>query len=1150
VTASRYLRYPHLRGDLLTFIADDDVWLAPTDGGRAWRISADQAAAAYPRLSPDSGLIAWTSWRDGTAEIFLAATGEGSTAGGAASGPVRVTYWSSGTTEMRGWGPDGEIIATSAVGQHFIRQSRGYTIPVSDGTAQFAQQRQLPFGPVGDVAIDGSSIALLTGTGGVEPAFWKRYRGGRGGRLWVAQAHGWQTQAPFQRLLAEVAGQFCSPMLVGDRLAMIGDHEGTGNVYSCALDGTDLRRHTDHDGMYARNASTDGTRIVYQLGGDIWLLPELGADSEPVRLEISLGSPVSGVAPRLTSADDHLDELSTDLTARASAVQVRGTVHWLTHRDGPARALSAIPGPPARLPVVLGSSGQVAWVVDADGADALEIASIDGSAGLAGEPARRIARGEIGWVGELAAAPNGAVVAAAARDGGLTLIDVASGVVNEVARSENGPAAGLAFSSDSRWLAWSEPVQERQAKLRLARVADRQVTDVTDGRFADTDPAFTADGQYLAFLSKRTFDPVHDSHVFDLYFPYGSRPYLLTLAASTSSPFGPFVDGRPSGSKDDDDEPKKASAKNEAAEAGNQTKPAGAHPGPGDAVPASPEPSDQVSAGSADDAAKADGTGEDDNDRPTVVIDLDGLGDRIISLPVPDSKYASLRAVEGGLAWLRVPLAGELGEGGASLDDDHPRPALEHFDIKRAKCTELMSEVNWFEVSGDGTKLVVRDHHRILVVPANRKADSDSSDDKVSVDLSRARFLAHPTALWQAAFTEAGRTVRHEFWVPDLADVDLDEVLERYRPLVDRISTADDFADLLYDVLGELGSSHAYVSGLGPSVRADHVAGLLGADLDPGEDGWRITRVLPHESSDPRARSPLAAPGTAVGTGDLIVAVDGQPVDPAVGPGPLLVGTAGKPVELTVINEPGAAPRRAVVVPLADDRRLRYQAWVSGRRQLVRELSDGRVGYLHVPDMQSPGWSDFNRDLRSEMRKEALILDVRANRGGHTSQLVVEKIARRVIGWDLGRNIRPTSYPEESPRGPVVAIADEQSASDGDIVTGAIRTLGIGPVVGTRTWGGVIGIDGYHELIDGTSITVPKYSMWFDRFGWGIENHGVDPDVEVLITPDDWTAGRDPQLETAVRLALEALAERPAAQPPSTADRPSRRRPPLPPRHQ
>jgi tricorn protease len=373
-------------------------------------------------------------------------------------------------------------------------------------------------------------------------------------------------------------------------------------------------------------------------------------------------------------------------------------------------------------------------------------------------------------------------------------------------------------------------------------------------------------------------------------------------------------------------------------------------------------------------------------------------------------------------------------------------------------------------------------------------------------------------------------------------------VLAQYRPLLDRIATADDFADLLHELLGELGSSHAYVWGRGPNRRVTQVAGLLGADLAPGTDGWRIGRVLPHESSDPRARSPLAAPGTGITSGDLIVAIDGQPVDPSVGPGPLLVGTAGKPVELTVLKTADGTPHRAAVVPLASELRLRYQAWVSGRRRLVRELSDGRAGYLHVPDMDSEGWSDFHRDLRSEMDREALIVDVRANRGGYTSQLVVEKLARRVIGWDVGRNFQPVSYPQESPRGPVIAIADEQSASDGDIVSGAIRTLGIGPVIGARTWGGVIGIDGWHALVDGTRITVPKYSFWFSEFGWGVENYGVDPDIEVLITPDDWIAGRDVQLETAVRLALEALAERPAAQAPDPAGRPSRRRQPLPPR--
>ena len=1122
MTVSRYLRYPHVRGDLLTFIADDDVWLAPAGGGRAWRISADQSAAAYPRLSPDGSLIAWTSWRDGPGEIYLAATGEG--------GAARVTYWSSDTTTMHGWSPRGEILATTSADQPFLRQTWAHAIPVTDGTAQLSQQRRLPYGPVGDLAIDDAAIALLNGTGGNEPAFWKRYRGGRAGRLWVADIAGDGGQSAFRRLLADVAGQFFSPMLVAGRLAFISDHEGIGNIYSCALDGSDLRRHTDHDVMYARNASTDGTRVVYQLGGDIWMLSDLTATSEPARLDISLGSPASGLSPRLVSADDNLRGLCPDPTGRASVVQVRGTVHWLTHRDGPARALSAIPGPSARLPRVLGSTGQAVWVVDADGADALEIGPTNGN----GEPPRRIATGRIGWVAGLAAAPNGSLVAIAARDGGLTVVDVASATVTELARSDNGPISGLAFSPDSRWIAWSQPAQGPLRKLRLARLADGEVFDITDGRFIDTDPAFTADGEYLAFLSKRTFDPVHDTHVFDLYFPFGSRPYLLTLAASTPSPFGPFTEGRPAGK--DEDNKNGDSKDGRGKDARLEADTGGSDTGEDDSAAA--------------DSAEADSAvGELAKDHvEPVVIDVDGLGDRIVALPVPESIYASLTAVEGGVAWLREPLTGELGESGASLDDDQPRPSLEHFDIKRTKCTELADEVDWFTASGDGTRLVVGDNQRVCVIPANRKADSDNPDDRVTVDLSRARFLADPAVLWRAAYAEAGRAMRHEFWIPDMADVDWDSVLEQYRPLLDRIATSDDFADVMHEVVGELGSSHAYITAAGGNGHRGHLTGLLGADIEPGAGGWRIGRILPAESSDPGARSPLSAPGAQLAAGDVITAVDGQPVNPATGPGPLLVGTAGKPVEITVARAGDGKPRRAVVVPLADERRLRYQDWVSGRRQLVRELSEGRLGYLHVPDMQSRGWSDFHRDLRGELLNEGLIVDVRSNRGGHTSQLVVEKLARRIIGWDVARNAKPTSYPYEAPRGPVIAIADEQSASDGDIVTGAIRTLGIGPVVGTRTWGGVIGIEGWHELVDGTKMTMPKYSFWFDGFGWGVENYGVDPDVEVFVSPDDWAAGRDVQLETAVTLALEALAESPAAQAPTTEQRPSRRRPSLPPR--
>jgi tricorn protease len=280
--------------------------------------------------------------------------------------------------------------------------------------------------------------------------------------------------------------------------------------------------------------------------------------------------------------------------------------------------------------------------------------------------------------------------------------------------------------------------------------------------------------------------------------------------------------------------------------------------------------------------------------------------------------------------------------------------------------------------------------------------------------------------------------------------------------------------------------------------------------------------------------------------GDVLVAVDGQPVDPVHGPAPLLADAADKPVELTVRS--GTAVRRVAVVPLHSERRLRYQDWVAGRRRHVRELGNGRLGYLHVPDMMGTGWAHFSRDLRAEMHYEGLIIDVRANSGGEISQLVLEKLMQRVIGWDVIRWHQPQSYPVDARRGPLVALANQNSASDGDAITAAIRLLGLGPVVGTRTWGGVIGFDGERELVDGTRITIPQLAFSLDQLGWGVENYGVDPDIEVDITPADWAQGRDPQLVTAVRLALEALDKQPATSPPDPRTGPRKARPPLPPR--
>jgi tricorn protease len=1135
VASPGYLRFPHVTKDLVVFVAADDVWLAPVAGGRAWRFTTDEAQAATPRLTPDGTHVAWVSAKDGSLEIYMAGLADGTS--------TRLTYWGTSWARVSGWTPAGEVLAVSAANQPFGHYARARALTTALSGSPGAE-RVLPFGLVSDLSLgatgdgaqgDGTAgdggagtLGLLTGTWGslnADPANWKRYRGGTTGRLWtgpataiVSDAPGTAAQGPgpFRRVLADLPAQFASPMIVGGRLAFISDHEGTGNVYSCALDGSDLRRHTDHEGWYARQASTDGQRIVYARGGELWLLDDLQV-AGPVRLGITLGSPVRGRARRLVTAEDHVGSLSVDHGGRASSIEVRGTVHWLTHRDGPARALSVVPGARARFPRVLGTDGQVVWASDADGSDGLEIGSSDaaGPADPAAAP-RRIAAGQVGRIIGLAAAPDGGAVAVAAQDGRLRVVDVESGQVREIAASDNGVVTGLSWSPDSAWLAWSQPAEHPAGmnlnplrRLRLARIADGQVFDATDGRFADTDPVFTLDGKYLAFLSMRSFDPIYDVHFFDLTFPYGARPYLVSLDGTTPSPFAPELGGRPIGEPAD----KRAGA-----------------PAAGDESPA------------------AGGTAADGDTPhvPPVPVETAGMADRIVALPVPEARYSGLRAVKDGLAWLRVPVTGNLGIGGARPADDAPRPVLERFDFAKREVSELADEVDWFEASGDGTRLVTSDRGDLTVIPAEHKADGDNPDDEVKIDRSRARFLLDPPAMWRQAYAEAARIMRHDFWVPDMADVDWDAVQDEYRPLLDRITTGSEFTDVLWEIFGELGTSHAYAYAPDGVTLAGR-PGLLGADIARSGDAWRLTRVVRGDTSDPQARAPLASPGAGIAAGDLLLGVDGRPVGPD-GPGPLLIGAAGKPVELTVAAADGSRPRSVPVVPLWSDARLRYLDWVSAKRAQVRDLSGGQIGYLHVPDMVSQGWADFHRDLRTEMLRDALIVDVRGNTGGHTSQLVVEKLARRVIGWDVPSGMRPSTYPQDAPRGPVVAIADEHSGSDGDIVTGAIRLLRLGPVVGARTWGGVIGFDDDHELIDGTRITVPRLAFWFEEFGWGVENHGVDPDVEVIMSPDDWAAERDTQLETAVRLALEALRERPAVRPPDPRTRPSKRRPPLPPR--
>jgi tricorn protease len=1081
--APGYLRFPHVVGNQLVFTAEDDVWLGSTEGGRALRLTADAVPVSRPRLSPDGSLVAWVSRRRGEPEVFVMPTVGGT--------PRQVTFFGYAGTIVLGFAPDGRLLIASAGSAPFRSHSWSYSIDLSEGADPTPQR--LPYGPVNAIATSPSG-SVVVGTGYLrDPAHWKRYRGGTASRLWLDV----DADGGFTELLPDLVGGKTAPVWTGDRLAFLADFEGHGNVYSVAADGSDLQRHTDHDVYYARQLTGDGSRLGYQLAGQIWLLDELGAASQPRRLDVSLGSTRAGRQTQLVRAGEHLGDVSVDRTGRASAVELRGSVVWLTHRNGPARTVAASDGVRHRLPVLLNAAdakdpASVAYVTDADGEDSLEIAAPDGTT-------RRFGTGGLGRVLELVASPDGKTMAVATHDGRLIAAAVETGALTELERTENGDPTGLSFSPDSKWLAYSAAERSQQRSIRLAELATGTISAITTERFLDSDPVFSIDGKYLTFLSARTFDPVYDAHVFDLSFALATRPYLVTLAADTPSPFDPELAGQ--GEEDHD-----ADKQHEHDKAEGEGKP--------------------------DEAKAAD-----------VRIDLDGIADRVVAFPVPAGRLGDLLPAKGGFVWTESPIAGELGE--SRNPDDDVRPSLQRWDFGKRKQLELVEKVDAVAVSGDGNKLVIRDGEALKVVPADHKP-SEEGDDVVDVDLSRIRLSVNPPAEWRQMLEETGRLMRDHYWIEDMADIDWDAAVDKYRPVIDQIATRDDLSDVLWEVNGETGSSHAYETP--PQLKPDPLLrpAYLGADLGRNADGsWQVVRVIPGDNSARDARSPLTAPGVGVHDGEVIVAINGVAV-PAAGPAELLLGTANKPVELKVSRD--GVERSVVVTPLANDSQLRYLDWVSSRRALVHAAADGRVGYLHVPDMVSNGWAAFHRDLRVEMARDALIVDTRNNNGGHTSQLIIEKLARRVIGWDTGRHHPTTSYPDSAPRGPLVSIANEWAGSDGDIVNAAFKALELGPVIGTRTWGGVIGIDGRYTLVDGTSVTQPRYSFWFEQFGWGVENYGVDPDVVVEFPPQAWAAGDDPQLSAAIEHIQAELSSRPAPPLPDVANRPSRRAPALPPR--
>ncbi|MFN8524950.1 MAG: PDZ domain-containing protein [Chloroflexota bacterium] len=1066
-----YLRFPTICRSSLVFVSEDDLWMVPDIGGRAWRLTAGVAEASHPCLSPDGAQVAFVGREDGAPDVYVMPVD---------GGPVRRLTYDAQACTVSGWSADSSaVLFASAVGRPFARDWWINRVSATGGLAT-----RLPLGPARNVSY-GPSGGVVLGRNTADPARWKRYRGGTAGEIWV-DARG---DGQFARIL-DLGGNLASPCWVGERIFFLSDHEGVGNVYSCLPDGGDVQRHTDHDAYYARNLSTDGARLVYHAAADVYLLDP--AEHHPTRLDIQLGSSRTQRGRRFVSPGRFLQGAALGPDGSDLAVVCRGKAFAFSNWEGAVRQLGVPDGVRyRRLAWLEDRTRLIAAVADEGPREVLGILNARTEAGA--EAVRRLDHVDTGRIVTLSVAPKGNRVAVTDHRNALWIIDVGASELPAV-RVDASPfhqISDLAWSADGAWLAYSFANTAQTTAIKLCEAASGAVHQVTQPILRDFRPAFDPDGRYLYFLSQRDFNPVYDELQFDLGFPKATRAFLLTLRKDVESPFVPR-----------------------------------------------PRPLVETPSGDSKADKKPDQDGDPDKAAESLQIDLDGIQRRLIPFPGSEGRLGRIRGLKGSPGKVLLSTFPVLGSREAPWYKLVP-PAhgtIEVFDFASQKQERLIEGITDFELGPDGGTLLYQAGDRLRVLKAGEKPPAEAGDSpgRASgwIDLDRLKVSVQPAAEWRQMFREAWRLQREHFWTEDMSGIDWDAMYQRYLPLVDRVGSRSELSDLLWELQGELGTSHAYEIGGEYREGPRYPQGFLGADWRLDDTGQMVVdRIVDGDTWDPAATSPLNRPGVGIEVGDVLLAINGQPVGSH--PGTLLVHAADQEVELTV-KRGGGEPRTVTVRALGGEQAALYREWVDGRRRAVREATGGRVGYVHIPDMGPDGYAEFHRAFLTEYDRDGLIVDARYNGGGHVSGLLMQKLARKRLGYDFPRWGAPEPYPAESPRGPIVAITNEHAGSDGDIFSHTFKLMKLGPLVGKRTWGGVIGIWPRHSLADGTITTQPEFSFFFDDVGWQVENYGTDPDIQVENTPADYARGADPQLERAIGEVLHLLKERPPHSPEPT----------------
>ncbi|MFN7972389.1 MAG: S41 family peptidase [Acidobacteriota bacterium] len=754
------------------------------------------------------------------------------------------------------------------------------------------------------------------------------------------------------------------------------------------------------------------------------------------------------------------------------------------------------------LPITHGSGARESWasfgpkgekvvyVTDESHEEAIAVADSYGR----GRASVVMPAGASGWHFPPVFSPDGKCIAVADQTQTLWIVPAAGGTPTKVDRGDQDEIRQYTWSPDGRFLAYSKRGRTDYQGVFVYDTQGGGIHAVSGPYTNDSTPAWDPEGRYLYFLSDRTINPMLDwiDAQYTLIRP--TKPYAVLLHKDVENPFAK-LEGLPGRKKKDE-------GKEES------------HGGDGDTH-------EKESGG------KKDG-GEKDKDKIVPVkIDFEGLTDRIVPFPVDPDNYGALAATGKKVFYLRFPVQGMAEEGG----DDGPRNALVAFDLEEKKDATFVDRVGAYAIAPKAGKIAVQKKpDEIYVVDAGSPPGDKLEEKRVKLD--GVVLELDPREEWTQIYYEGWRHMRDFYWDKSMGGVDWVAIRDQYATLLPRLATREDLRDLMGEVIGELSTSHTYVWGGDPGVKLPQVAtGVLGAEIVRAGDAFEVKRIYRGDPAD-NIRSPLSEPEASVKDGDYILAVDHRPFGKDRPFEAALEGLAGKPVVLTVNGKPGSEGARDVVVtPVSSDGPLRYADWVRRNREYVAKKTGGKMGYLHIPDMGADGLVRFNTWFFPQLDKEGLVIDARWNRGGFVSQMILERLRRVIVSFDRSRGGGVYSYPGRTLNGPFVVLTNEFAGSDGDIFPYSVQMLGLAPVIGVRSWGGVVGIRGDKPMVDGGALTQPEYAWWDPKRGWDLENHGVDPDIEIDDLPQELGRGVDAQLDKGIEVLLDLRAKHPPIKP-------------------